>query len=188
MKEPSADNLQERNLDDMTQIAIRSDITAEQDTVSSKIYLNVELMWDILQFNGAANSPELPTGGLLGQSLTPANDHSKSKESSILEVIVATSPDIVVDTADGGQGRPMLSFRTPVPSGSDPSRSTLPDDTFAESNADSLTLNTTPWLWADSLQSVNVYNSAYPHLSGGNAESMAWWDIGNSINAITNHI
>lgn len=77
----------------------------------SKIYLSVPLMWEVLQFKFMADSQEIPSTGLLDASLTPTIAHEDANENSTLEIIVATSPEITINTADGGQEAPTLSYK-----------------------------------------------------------------------------
>src|SRR5690242_11943475 len=120
----------------MTLIAAGSESIDDKDWIPSKIYLSVGLMWDILQFNYNP-SQGMSTAGILDASLAPIFAHEDTDESSILEINVATSPEITVNTADGGQDSPMLSFRAPAssaPASAAPasSRNTISSDMFVE--------------------------------------------------------
>lgn len=86
-----------------------------EDWVPSKIYLSVPLMWEILQFNSTEESQDVSTAGLLDASLVPAiTQDNASDESTTLEIAVATSPEITINTADGGQEAPSISFKSAV--------------------------------------------------------------------------
>jgi hypothetical protein len=94
-----------------------------EDWLPSKIYLSVPLMWDILQFNCRVDAQQIPTLGLLDASLAPPSVAARDGDDDddeqdgdghnspsaaddvtpILEIIVATSPEITINTADGGQ-------------------------------------------------------------------------------------
>lgn len=172
----------------MTEIAVGSETVNAEDWMPSKIYLSVPLMWDILQFNCTLESQESFISSPLSQSIAPTFARQEADETSTLEVIVATLPDVTVDTADGGLGRPMLSVKAPVASVSESSRNTMSNDAYDTTAVDSLTLNTTPWLWADPSQSGDMNESGYSNLSFaiGNAENALWWDLGNFNNTTFN--
>ncbi|TEA16336.1 hypothetical protein C8034_v001588 [Colletotrichum sidae] len=187
----------DRNLDSMTRIAAGSESMDVEDWMPSKIYLSVPLMWEILQFNSTADSQEIPTAGLLDASLTPAPPPVDTSESSTLEIIVATSPEITINTADGGQEAPTLSYKPPsrpaVTSSSSssaaaggPSAATRQNvfDTPTVEQIDSLTFNTTPWLYADSSQLINI--GELPDLQP--EPGSAWWEGDNFNNMIFNQL
>jgi hypothetical protein len=173
-------------LDRMTSIAAGSESMDVDDWIPSKLYLSVPLMWEILQFNSTADSQEIPTAGLLDTSLTPAAPPIDTSESSTLEIIVATSPEITINIADGGQEAPTSSYkRAPVSSGhgnSSSLRGAAFDPPTVE-QIDSLTFNTTPWLYADPSQLVGIGDMTYPQSEPGNV----WWEGDNFNNIIFNH-
>jgi hypothetical protein len=180
----------DRNLDKMTRIAAgTSDSMEVDDWMPSKIYLSVPLMWKILQFNTVADSQELPTAGLLNQSLVPNSMHEGDNENVTLEIIVASAPEISINTADGGQEAPTMSYKAPLSSsqGPDSARDTVYDEVPVE---DSLTLCTTPWLYADSSQFVNIADMGcddpQPPVSESN-RGPAWWEGENFSNIMFNH-
>lgn len=164
----------------MTRIASGSeDINDEWEP--AKIHLSIPLMWDVLLANCRAES-ELSTGGLLHPSLTPtvSGDDSEESPASTIEVIVAMSPDITVNTADGGLAAHMPPHLAPS-SSSPPRPGTTPVPDKLVAPADSLMLNT-PWLWADPAQFVGMDNmgyneseSSFPTIEGFST----WWDFGN---------
>lgn len=154
-----------------------------EDWMPSRIYLSVPLMWKVLQFNSTTDSQEIPTAGLLDASLAPVFAPDDAGESLTLEIIVATSPEITINTADGGQEAPTLSYKPTISSGGGgSSREAVYDSPTAE-QIDSLTFNTTPWLYADSSQLVNIGDMSYPHSEPGNA----WWEGENFNNIMFNH-
>lgn len=163
-------------LDKMTQIASGSESVDYENWVPSKVHLSIPLMWDVLQFSCTPESQEMPVGGVLHPSLNPTVVRKEMEESSILEIIVTPSPEITVDTADGGQGLPMPSYAT---SSEPDTPGTLSRDTLV-APTDSLMLNT-PWLWADPTQLVDMddmgYGESEPAI--GNIEGSSWWDFGN---------
>ena len=124
-------------------------------------YLDVSLMWDILQLT---NLREVPSINLFGSSLANAIPH-KTNENSILEVTVATSPDITLNTTDGGQDRPMLSSRAAASAATESTPKQVPNNMAHGPGVDNLTYNTTPWLWADPSQSVGTSSSTQSNLS-----------------------
>lgn len=162
----------------MTRIAAGSENMDVEDWTPSRIYLSVPLMWEVLQFNSTTGSREIPTAGLLDASLAPIFAPDDAGENLTLEVIVATSPEISINTASGGQEAPTLSYKPPVSSGAGSSRDTIFDSPTAE-QIDNLTFNTTPWLYADSSQLVNIGDMGYPPSEPGNA----WWE-GENVNNI----
>ncbi|KAJ2905669.1 L-pipecolate oxidase [Zalerion maritima] len=175
----------DRSLDKMTSIAAGSNNMEVADWMPSKIYLSVPLMWEILQFNSTTDSQENPTSGLLDVSLNPTTEPADADdESSTLEIIVAKSPKITLNIADGGQEAPTLSSKHHQ-GGSKPSSSretTL--DTPNPEQLDSLTFNTTPWLYADSSQLTNFGDMTYPQVDAGNE----WWEDANWDNFMLNHL
>lgn len=164
----------------MTQIASGSE-KVDFDWEPSKIHLSIPLMWDLLQINCIPSSQEMSPVGLLHPSLTPSVFHEDAENSSsTLEIIVAMSPDITVNTADGGSAAhmpPTLPRVKSVPPS--PTNSALGEKLVAP--ADSLMANT-PWLWTDPSQFVDIENIGYPESEAtlGNADGFStWWDIGN---------
>ena len=155
-----------------------------EDWMPSRIYLSVPLMWHILQFNSTTLSQEIPSTGLLDASLTPALPPEDNGESSMLEIVVATSPEITINTADGGQEAPTLSYKAPMSSatsGPSSSREAFFDSPGAD-QVDSLTFNTTPWLYADSSQLVNIGDMGFPQSEPG----APWWEDDNFSNVMFN--
>ncbi|KAJ4171404.1 hypothetical protein NW754_013172 [Fusarium falciforme] len=178
----------DRNLDKMTRIAAGSETMDVEDWMPSKIYLSVPLMWKILQFNTVADSHEIPHAGLLDSSLVPVTANEDPSENLTLEIIVATSPEITINTADGGQEAPTMSYKPTLSSSSQPdsARDTVSDEVPVD---DSLTLCTTPWLYADSSQFVNIgdmgYDDSQPAISENRGS--AWWEGENFSNIMFNH-
>lgn len=172
----------------MTQIAAGSN-TIDDDWEPSKIHLSIPLMWDVLQINCRhdSQSPDSSLssngGGLLHPSLTPpvTQDSLEEGPASTLEVIVAMSPEVTVNTADGGLAAHMPpQTSTPSSASVSPASTSMPQDKLL-APADSLMLNT-PWLWADPAQFVDTENmgfneseSSLPNLEGFST----WWDFGN---------
>jgi hypothetical protein len=173
----------------MTRIAAGSESNDVEDWMPSRIYLSVPLMWNILQFNCTADSREFSHSGLLDASLALTVAREDEDESTTLDIIVATSPEITVNTADGGQDAPTLPFKRTVNSSPTNAASTSRETVFNElsaEQADSLTFNTTPWLYADPSQFDNmtdlVYHDARPGV--GSSRSMAWWEGGGMNDSI----
>lgn len=172
----------------MTRIAVGSESMDVEDWIPSKLYLSVPLMWEILQFSSTADTQEFATAGLLDASLTPtAPPIDTSESSSTLEIIVATSPEISINIADGGQEAPTSSYkRPPAASSGHGNSSSLRGAAFdpaAVGQIDSLTFNTTPWLYADPLQLLGIGDMAYPQSEPGNV----WWEGDNFNHIIFNH-
>lgn len=102
----------------MTRVAASGSEEVEvNEWVPSRIYLSIPLMWDVLQFNCTPNHRD---GGadLLDMSLAPLPHRTPSRpelseEDSILEILVASAPEITVDTRDGGQDAPSFSWKAP---------------------------------------------------------------------------
>ncbi|KAF5659313.1 c6 transcription factor [Fusarium circinatum] len=178
----------DRNLDKMTRIAAgTSDSMDVEDWMPSKIYLSVPLMWKILQFNTFADSHELPTAGLLNQTLVPNTTNEDANENITLEIIVASAPEITINTADGGQEAPTASYKAPLSSqGPDSARDTVYDEVPVDDN---LTLCTTPWLYADSSQFVNIADMGCddPQPALSESRGPAWWEGENFSNIMFNH-
>jgi hypothetical protein len=200
---------QDRNLEKMTRMAAGPDIMDMEDWMPSKIYLSVPLMWEVLQFNSVEESHGNSTLGLLDASLTPTS-MARDDENTTLEIIVATSPEITVNTADGGQEAPTsVSYnKTPGGSSRDSTWSTPRGDNRPETRgdargaaaataasdkavieqADSLTYNTTPWLYADSSRIDNMGDIIFEDSQPGISETrgMAWWEGENFGNVMFN--
>ncbi|WDK20875.1 hypothetical protein CGRA01v4_12164 [Colletotrichum graminicola] len=201
----NSNDAQDRNLDRMTRIAAGSENMDVEDWMPSKIYLSVPLMWEILQFNSTADSQGIPSSGLLDASLTPAVPPMDTSDSSTLEIIVATSPEITINIADGGQEAPTSSYKkaplsssglrnststrtattttttttTAASSSSSSSSRAAVFDPPSVEQIDSLTFNTTPWLYADPSQLVGIGDMSFPPSEPGNA----WWE-GENFNSI----
>ncbi|KAL2870911.1 putative C6 transcription factor [Aspergillus lucknowensis] len=198
-----------RKLDELTRIASGSDIVDLDDWVPSKIHLNIPLVWDILQFNVADSSSSSSSSGqggesLLHPSLAPTSATLGAADLSTLDIIVTASPEVSVNTADGGQAVPMPLYRSPTTTTTTTtaaaaaeslrtgSSSTSLRDNALVAPVDSLMLNT-PWLWADSgpfggnMDEVEYQNQNQNHGPGsatavlglGEVEGSAWWNLGN---------
>ncbi|KAM0280073.1 hypothetical protein ACHAQH_004269 [Verticillium albo-atrum] len=172
----------DRDLDRMTRIAAGSETMDVEDWMPSRIYLSVPLMWRILQFNSTIDAQGISISGLLADSLTTALQQDEDDENSTLEIVVATSPEISINTADGGQDSPTLSFKAPVATGLHPPQ-VAPFDPPTVEQIDSLTFNTTPWLYADSSQLFSIGDIGYNQSEPGNA----WWEDDNFDNIMFNH-
>ena len=164
----------------MTRIASGSE-KVDFDWEPSKIHLSIPLMWDMLQVNCTPTSQEMSPAGLLHPSLTPAVSHEDAENSSsTLEIIVAMSPEITVNTADGGSAAhmpPNVPRMASVPAS--PASTALGDKLVAP--ADSLMANT-PWLWTDPSQFVDMESIGYSdsETTLGNVDGFStWWDFGN---------
>lgn len=166
----------------MMRIATGSE-NVDYDWAPSKILLSIPLMWDVLQVNCAPERQDVSSGGLLHPSLTPTVSRGTTEESSssTLEIIVAMSPEVTVNMADGGQAAhipPNRKTTTAMSAPTSPGDIDLQDKLHAP--VDSLLLNT-PWLWSDPSQFVdmdNGYQDSEPTL--GNLEGFStWWDFGN---------
>ncbi|KAG6063746.1 hypothetical protein E4U32_000951 [Claviceps aff. humidiphila group G2b] len=165
----------DRDLDKMTQIAAGSETNEVEDWMPSRIYLSVPLMWNILQFNCPADSLHPASTGLLNASLASTARGHDQDETTTIEIIVATSPEISVNTADGGQDAPNLSYNRKI-NVSPVSREYIYNEPSAE-QADRLTFNTTPWLYADTLQFDNMVDLVYHDAQSiGSDRDRAWWD------------
>jgi len=157
--------------------------------IPSKLYLSVPLMWDILQFNCMGESKGIPTADLLHPSLAPIIPQEEPSDNSTLEIDVATSPEIKIDTADGGQDAPSMSRRAPVTSSNqaEASRQAVWNEASSFEPSDNLTFNTTPWLYADPSQFVSLGDlgwldsqSALNENTGGGGAP--WWEGGTFSN------
>ena len=161
-----------------------------EDWMPSKIYLSVPLMWKILQFNFTSDLLEDSNSRLLHPSLSPTIAHEDASETSILEIIVATSPEITINLASGGQEAPTLSHKAPMSSArGDSSWASNYDDVSVEQTDDALTFNTTPWLYADSSQFTNLGGVGYQYTQQpgpGESGGTAWWEGENFSNIIFN--
>jgi hypothetical protein len=171
----------DRSLDKMTRMAAGPDVVDVEDWMPSKIYLNVPLMWEILQFDFSDESLESATAGLLDASLAPTMSREDVDDESTLEIVVATSPEISINTADGGQEAPTLSFKTTGPVLRDSPWNSYRDE-------ESLTFNFTPWLYADSSQFAQNGDFAYEEsqTNVGENRTMAWWEGDNFSNIMFN--
>lgn len=164
----------------MTRIASGSE-KVDFDWEPSKIHLSIPLMWDVLQIKCFPTFDETPTAGLLHPSLMPIlPEEDKENPSSTLEVIVAMSPDITVNTTDGGSAA-HIPPKMPRIATSAPTSPTAPLADKLVAPADSLMANT-PWLWADPSQFVDMETLGYPESEStlGNIDGFStWWDFGN---------
>lgn len=165
----------------MTRIASGSE-KVDFDWEPTKIHLSIPLMWDLLQINCTPTSHETSTAGLLHPSLSPTIfPEEVENPSSTLEIIVAMSPDVTVNTADGGSAAhvpPNLPPRVATAPAS-PASTTMGDKLVAP--ADSLMANT-PWLWTEPPQFIDMDNLGYPESEStmGNVDGFStWWDFGN---------
>ncbi|ETS77018.1 hypothetical protein PFICI_10892 [Pestalotiopsis fici W106-1] len=172
----------DHNLDRMTRIAADSDNMDGEDWMPSKLNLSVPLMWDILQFNCMTMTPATNSVDLLDASLTPTMAQEDLSECTLLEIVVASSPEINVDTTDGGQTAPLASSASTKP---DTPRNMVWNETNLEPT-DNLTFNTTPWLYADLSQFASLGDLGLLEAQSGmndNRAQQPWWEGGNFSNA-----
>lgn len=172
----------DRNLDKMTRIAGGYQNMDMDEWIPSKLYLSVPLMWDILQFNCVTDCKEIPAVDLVHPSLAPRIPQEDLGENSTIEIDVATSPEIKVDTADGGQDAPSLSRRAHVKSNQAEasSRQTVWNEAVIEPS-DNLTFNTTPWLYADPSQFVSLGDLGWLDTQSAMSDvgkDAPWWEGG----------
>lgn len=164
----------------MTRIASGSE-KVDFDWEPSKIHLSIPLMWEVLQINNTPTAEEPPTAALLHPSLAPLTfPEDTENPSSTLEIIVAMSPEITVNTADGGSAAHMPPHVPRISSMPASPSSTVGAEKLV-APADSLMANT-PWLWTDPSQFVDMETLGYPESEStmGNVDGFsAWWDIGN---------
>ncbi|KAI1823801.1 hypothetical protein F4861DRAFT_531371 [Xylaria intraflava] len=178
----------DRNLENMTRIAGGYQNIDMDEWIPSKLYLSVPLMWDILQFNCMADGKEIPTADLLHPSLAHSVPREDLGEHSTLEIDVATSPEIKIDTADGGQDAPSLSRRANVkPSQAEASRQAVWNEAALEPS-DNLTFNTTPWLYADPSQFVSLGDLGWLDSQSAISDTggAPWWEGGTLSNVLLN--
>lgn len=167
----------------MTRIASGSE-KVDFDWEPSKIHLSIPLMWDLLQINCTPDSQDASASGLIHSSLAPAVFPEEMENStSTLEIIVAMSPEVNVNTADGGSAAhmpPNLPHVSSMPVSPANSNSAMGDKLVAP--ADSLMANT-PWLWTDPSQFVDMDSIGYAESEsamGNNGDGFStWWDFGN---------
>jgi hypothetical protein len=169
----------------MTRIAGGYQNMDMDEWIPSKLYLSVPLMWDILQFNCVIDRKEIPAVDLLHPSLAPSTPQEDLGENSTLEIDVATSPEIKLDTADGGQDAPSSSRRAHVkPDQTEASGQTVWNEATLEPS-DNLTFNTTPWLYADPSQFVSLGDLGWLDSQSAMNEigkDAPWWEGGSLSN------
>jgi hypothetical protein len=171
----------DRTLDRLIHIASGS-THFDYDWTPCKIHLSVPLMWDILQLNCNPGTHDTSGSSLLHSSLVPSisrEDDGDGNPTSTLEIIVATSPEVTVNTADGGQAAHMPP-NMPKMSASPPSPGNIVLGDKVVAPADSLMFNT-PWLWTDPGQFSDMENMEFqePDSTVGNVDGFStWWDFG----------
>ena len=170
----------DQTLEKILHIAFQSE-NVDFDWTPSRMYLSVSLMWDVLRANCTPNGQDNSTTGLLHRSLIPTVTREDSvQSSSTLEIVVASSPEVTVNTADGGQTAHMP---PKVRSGTTPAAPFSPggidlEDTLVVPN-DDLMLNT-PWLWSDPTNWTETDNSMNRQRVDNNMDGVyTWWDLGN---------
>ncbi|CAG7931971.1 unnamed protein product [Penicillium olsonii] len=179
---PACEQL-DQTLDKMTRIASGSE-NIDYEWEPEKIHLSIPLMWDVLQVNCKPKPHEISTGGLLHSSLTPTvpSDEGDESPTFTVEVIVAMSPNVTVNTSDGGVTAHMPPTMPRKSSGSAQSSPDLGLGEKLVAPVDSLMTNT-PWLWADPSQFVDMENNVGyldSESNFGNIEGFStWWDFGN---------
>lgn len=166
-------------MDKMARIAAGSDSVDVEDWMPSRIYLSVPLMWDILQFTCVSGSP-----GIFTNDLAHAPHHRDIlEENSVLEIVVATSPEININTADGGQEAPTVSYKASVSPSGNPTHPLISSEPVPL--ADNLTMNTTPWLYEDSSQFTGLgdIDLLDAQSEAGDENGMIWWEgeVNNSL-------
>ncbi|KAI6783466.1 uncharacterized protein J7T54_005495 [Emericellopsis cladophorae] len=203
----------DRNLDKMTRMAVGPESMDVEDWMPSKIYLSIPLMWETLRFTTEQGSLPNQSGGILDGSLIPPMSHEDTDEDSTIEIIVATSPEIIINTAEGGQEAPSFSHRGPgqssrsaawnsqniVNSGSNQQPQHRGAGGGSSSGGgggekhgeqmDFLSFNFTPWLYADSAQFANMGDMglADPQPAMPEDRGSAWWQGENFSNIMFNH-
>jgi hypothetical protein len=134
-------------------------------------------MWEILQFKCESKPQKEKAYQLFDQSLKPALDQQNT-ETSILEVYVATTIEISINTSDGGQAAPAGSIKAGHRDyGNNDTISPRPDDLIPET--DWLRPDTS-WMWTN----VSNGNNDTPGESGAplamfDLNASTWWNFGN---------
>lgn len=173
----------------MMRIAADTDGMDLEDWTPSKLNLSVPLMWDIILFNCTTDMPDAPSARLLDASLAPSVPQEDDDEDSILEIVVATAPEITIDTTDGGQEAPSLPSRTRLGSMStgEPTRNIVGNEPSFEF-ADNLTFNTTPWLYANPSHFATLSDNIgwYEPPAVSDNRAAPWWEGGNFSSAMFN--
>lgn len=141
----------------------------------SNISLNARMMWDVLRL--ACSNPTEPGNGngLLHQSLKPTLPIDDLND-VMIAVGIVHSPEVNVDTSDGGQSAPMASFST---------SSTFNDQPVATTPNGMQTLLSEPlnsndpsifWLWGGIPSTLDIQNYDFP---AGALGGLDRWDMGN---------
>lgn len=169
-------------LEKLLQAALGADWINLESSPPGQVSLNARLMWEVLELACSnCNDIASSTGnGLLHWSLASTDStESRSLEEIVFEV-GATSPDITIDTADGGQSAPisMGSSGTPAPSRSYPG---MAQPTGVQTlTFDELTnYPSTSWLGDGNTSmgaSIHTYDLQTGALEAG--ENATWWNFG----------
>lgn len=135
-------------------------------------------MWEVLEL-ACSNATATTTGNsLLHWSLAPVQS-AKSLDEVVFEVGCALSPDVNVDTSDGGQSAPICTTSAPAsaslsyPGMATPSGvQTLSSDVLADTSS-------TSWLWDGRPSSMSIHSYDVQTGALGSTEGTTWWDFGN---------
>jgi hypothetical protein len=136
-------------------------------------------MWEVLELACSNSTAIAADKGLLHWTLAPIESPPNLNE-LVFEVGCADSPDVNVDTSDGGQSAPpMVISMTPVASLSYPGMATpavfqtLPTDALATNNASG------SLLWDGNSFNTSIHSYDLQTGALGDMENSSWWDFGN---------
>lgn len=132
-------------------------------------------MWKILRFTCSKTNQEAWSNVLLSTSVGGRLAQHEPNDSTF-EIIVATSPDITVNTNDGGQAAPVQPTTAILPSSGYTEYEARDDMMIAPS--ESLRINPS-WLWTDTANTEFLESGHYDMFDAGNSdmESSTWWDF-----------
>ena len=165
--------LQEEKLDTVMELATGSEQMNLQNWSPAKIYLNSRYMWDLIHTACSNTMDDSSVIGVLHPNLAPKL-RDTIKEELVFEIICSGTPDIDVNTSDGGQTAPMMSISMAPPG--DPEMVTSKDIPLLPQEVPRPNIS---WLWTDYSNSIELGDRPSDDLPSTGIENSAWWDFGN---------
>lgn len=137
------------------------------------------MIWNLLQFRSETGFSKIQSDTLFHASLAPPAAGNTPSD-AVLDIIVSTSPQIVIDTADGGQAAPVTAGRDSQQAALTTDDETLEVLDTLHAPAETLLFDAS-WMWtdADHFPGDSRQDPYEPRTGMEPFEASAWWNLGN---------
>lgn len=184
VKKRANQNLQKLKLNDLLVTASGVKNLEIQDWSPTRIRLDKKTMWEILQFSGAPVIDCHAGSGLFHASLS-APRPSQPVERPMVDIMVGTSPNAMVDTSDGGQAAPATSLVFTSASAREPmdeeNSSVIPYGPIRQDSRSDGHIHHDSWSPMRDSEHLDTNDMIFYGFEPSNNEGWGpnWWDVGN---------